>query len=275
MYVDDSGRASMERRPIQWPSQPDALGYSYPYLVSLHSSKQQLEIRNPETQSLIQTISLTNPTVLHVPAPNVSLVHAGKLFYVASPTQVWKMGSADYETQVNQLVDRGYLDEAISLLEQLESVLMESKEDRLREVQILKGEALFKDKKYREAMELFANISAPPDRVVRMFPPSIAGELATVDDAVVETTITEEDDPPQVSEAHQDVSNCGVDAGPTDNLNSGEKSHSDDGNKTEEVLSQEQQQNGDIVENDNQDASTGIEGDSIPTAVAPERNVLG
>ena len=180
LFIDSKGNALPDKSSIPWPHAPDAIAYSYPYLVSLHQSQQHLEVWNPATQSLLQTIQLPNVTTLHVPPPNVALVHAGKLFYVCSPTQVWRMGSVDYETQVQELIKNGHLDEAISVLEQLESVLVDEKEERIREVQMLKAQSLFDKRRYRDSMELFANVEAPPERVIRLFPKTIAGELSIV-----------------------------------------------------------------------------------------------
>ncbi|KAF8420137.1 hypothetical protein EV426DRAFT_576638 [Tirmania nivea] len=180
LFIDSKGNALPDKSSIPWPYAPDAIAYSYPYLVSLHQSQQHLEVRNPATQSLLQTIQLPGVTALHVPPPNVALVHAGKLFYVCSPTQVWRMGSVDYEAQVQELIKNGHLDEAISILEQLESVLVDGKEEKIREVQMLKAQSLFDKRQYRESMELFANVEAPPERVIRLFPKIIAGELSIV-----------------------------------------------------------------------------------------------
>ena len=89
------------------------------------------------------------------------------------------MTAADYEKQIKQLVEGEHLDEAISLLEILESVLLkDSKEEQLREVQMLKAERLFEKRKYQESMDLFTKVSAPPERVIRMFPRVIAGDLS-------------------------------------------------------------------------------------------------
>lgn len=180
LFVDSKGKALPDKTTIPWPHAPDAIAYSYPYLVSLHQSQQQLEVRNPVTQSLLQTIQLPNVSLLHVPPPNVALIHAGKLFYVCSPTQVWRMASVDYEVQVQELIKNEHLDEAISVLEQLESVLVDGKEEKIREVQMLKAQSLFDKRRYRESMELFANVEAPPERVIRLFPKIIAGELSIV-----------------------------------------------------------------------------------------------
>ncbi|KAG0636115.1 vacuolar sorting protein 39 domain 1-domain-containing protein [Tuber brumale] len=183
LFIDSEGAIIPNRRPVPWPASPDAVAFSYPYLVSLSTTKQHLEVRNPSTYTLLQTIHLNNVSILHVPPPNVSLVHAGKLFYIGSSSQVWRMTAADYETQIKQLIEGDHLDEAISLLEILESVLLDSKEEQLREVKMLKAERLFEKRKYRESMDLFTEVSAPPERVIRLFPKVIAGDLSICDTA--------------------------------------------------------------------------------------------
>ncbi|CAZ83883.1 unnamed protein product [Tuber melanosporum] len=181
LFIDSEGAIIPNRRPVPWPASPDAVAFSYPYLVSLSTTKQHLEVRNPSTYTLLQTVHLNNVSILHVPPPNVSLVHAGKLFYIGSSSQVWRMTAADYETQIKQLIEGDHLDEAISLLEILESVLLDSKEEQLREVKMLKAERLFEKRKYRESMDLFTEVSAPPERVIRLFPKVIAGDLSICD----------------------------------------------------------------------------------------------
>lgn len=178
LFINTDGKP-LDKQPIPWSTPPDAIAYSYPYLVSLNLAKHQIEVRNPATRTRLQTISLPAVATLHVPPPNVSLVHAGKLFFVASPTQVWRMGATDYEVQINELIQAEHLDEAIRLIETLESVLLkESKEEKLREVQMLKAQRLFEKKKYEESMTLFASVSAPPERVIKLFPSVIAGDIS-------------------------------------------------------------------------------------------------
>jgi hypothetical protein len=77
LFTDTEGKA-LEKRQIPWSFAPEAVGYSYPYLLALQSpDKSSLQIRNPDTLSLLQTISLPQATVLHIPQPNISLAHAG------------------------------------------------------------------------------------------------------------------------------------------------------------------------------------------------------
>ena len=173
-FMDTDGN-SLGRRQIPWPIAPEAIGYSYPYLLSLQATKGTLEIRNPETLTPLQTISLPNASQFHVPQPNVSLAHAGKGFLVLSDRCIWRMKALDYDSQIDSLVERNRLDEAISLLGMLEDALLNDKQGRLRSIKVLKAEILFGERRFRESLDLFTEISAPPGNVIRLYPPVIAG----------------------------------------------------------------------------------------------------
>ena len=204
LFVDAEGK-SLEKRQIPWSFAPEAVGYSYPYLLSLQQSNGAkggaLDIRNPHTLNLLQTISLPHASILHVPQPNISLAHAGKGFLVASDRRIWRMAALSYERQIDQLVAKQKLDEAISLLEMLEDTLLSDKEGRLREIRMLKAQNLFELQKYRPALDLFTDAQAPPARVIALYPKSIAGELSRIDESTegdqsadeTNTTITEDD----------------------------------------------------------------------------------
>lgn len=178
LFIDTDGNA-LEKRQVPWPSAPETIAYSYPYMLALQPpSKGSMEVRNPDTLNLLQSIALPNATFIHVPQPNISLAHAGKGFLVASDRSIWRMGAQSYETQIDELVVNGRFDEALSLLNMLEDTLLLDKEGSLREIQILKAHALFELKKYREAMDLFTEAKAPPERVIALYSRSIAGPLA-------------------------------------------------------------------------------------------------
>ncbi|KAL8935017.1 MAG: hypothetical protein Q9216_005626 [Gyalolechia sp. 2 TL-2023] len=178
LFIDTEGQ-SLGRRQIPWAVAPEAIGYSYPYLLALQATKGTLEVRNPETLTLLQTVSLPSASQLHVSQPNISLAHAGKGFLVLSERCIWRMAGLDYDSQINALVDRARLDEAISLLGMLEDPLLKDKEGRLREIKILKAQTLFDLHRYREALDLFTEVSAPPQSVIRLFPPTIAGRTSS------------------------------------------------------------------------------------------------
>ena len=128
-----------------------------------------LEVRNPDTLSLLQSISLPSAKQLHFPPPTVSLAHAGKGFHVASERVIWRMETTDYDSQVDELVNNARYDEAISILSMLEDALLHSKEERLREIHILKAQMLFDQRKYEDAIDIFMDkvVQAPPERVIK------------------------------------------------------------------------------------------------------------
>lgn len=179
LFVNDQGKP-LEKRQVPWPTGPEAIGYSYPYMLALQApTRGTLEIRSPETLSLLQTISLPNAALLHVPQPNISLAHAGKGFLVASDRTIWRMSAIKYESQIDSLVAQGLYDEAISLAGMLEDTLLLDKEDRIRDIKILKAQTLFEKRKFRDSLDLFIEAAAAPESVITMYPRSIAGDLAT------------------------------------------------------------------------------------------------
>ncbi|KAJ5888960.1 hypothetical protein N7495_009001 [Penicillium taxi] len=177
-FIDVEGQ-SLGRRQIPWGHAPVDIGYSYPFLLALHdTSKGVLEVRNPETLSLLQSIPLPSASILHIPQPNISLAHAGKGFLVASDRIIWRMEALSYDTQIDALVEKGYLDEAISLLGMLEDALLTDKPGRLRAAQLEKAQNLFVLHKYRDSLDLFTEVAAPPETVIRLYPSTIAGDLS-------------------------------------------------------------------------------------------------
>ena len=174
LFIDTDANL-LGRRQIPWAVAPEAVGYSYPYLLALQSARGILEVRNPETLSLLQKIPLPSANQLHVPQPNVSLAHAGKGFLVLSDRCIWRMKALDYDSQIDALVNSARLDEAISLLGMLEDALLKDKDSRMREIKTLKAQELFKQKRYRDSIDLFTEVAAPPSKVIAMYPPFIAG----------------------------------------------------------------------------------------------------
>lgn len=181
LFITDEGKPVPNKRQIPWHAAPESVGYSYPYILALQSpAKGSLEVRNPDTLSLLQTIPLPGAASLHFPPPTVSLAHAGKGFHTSSDRVVWKMDATDYDSQIEELVSSEKYDEAISVLGMLEDALLKNKTETVRSIKMQKAEVLFRAKKYRESMDLFNEdeVHAPPERVLRLFPKIIAGDLS-------------------------------------------------------------------------------------------------
>ena len=194
LFTDSEGKA-LPRRQVPWAFVPEAVGYSYPYLLALQQpSKGSLEVRNPDTLSLLQTISLPNAMLLHVPQPNISLAHAGKGFLVASDRCIWRMGALKYESQIEELVERTRFDEAVSLLGMLEDTLLKDKQGQLRDVLIRQAQFNFDRRHYRKALELFTAAPATPQQVISLYPKSIAGDLSKIEDKEEEESEAEREE---------------------------------------------------------------------------------
>ena len=194
LFTDTDGKA-LQKRQIPWTYVPEAVAYSYPYLLALQQpSKGLLEVRNPETLSLLQTIALPNAMLLHVPQPNISLAHAGKGFLVASDRCIWRMGALKYESQIEEMVDKSRFDEAISLLNMLEDTLLKDKQGQIRDVLTRQAQFNFDQRHYRKALELFTKAPAPPRRVISLYPKSIAGDLSRLEEREDEESETEQEE---------------------------------------------------------------------------------
>ncbi|KAA8646908.1 hypothetical protein EYZ11_007535 [Aspergillus tanneri] len=181
-FIDINGN-SLGRRQIPWSHAPANIGYSYPFLLALHEpSKGVLEVRNPETLSLLQSIPMPSANLLHFSQPTISLAHAGKGFFVGSDRTIWRMEALSYDTQIDSLVEKGYLDEAISLANMLEDALLINKQSRIREIKLEKAQGLFSMRKYSDSMEMFTEISAPPETVIQLYPRIVAGDISSVNE---------------------------------------------------------------------------------------------
>ncbi|KAI9930200.1 Vacuolar morphogenesis protein 6 [Aspergillus wentii] len=210
-FIDIDGN-SLGRRQIPWNQAPVDVGYSYPFLLALHdASKGLLEVRNPETFSLLQSISLPSASILHIPQPSISLAHAGKGFLVASDRIIWRMEAQSYDTQVDDLVEKRYLDEAISLISMLEDALLTNKHGRLRDVKLDKAQVQFMERKYSASIGLFTEISAPPETVIRLYPKLIAGDLSSIneeeddsDESIPDSPSKQTGSPAKVDGANED-----------------------------------------------------------------------
>ena len=201
LFIDADGNAQ-EKRQVPWAQAPEAVGYSYPYLLALQpQAKGALEIRNPDTLALLQTIALPSVMHLQVPQPNISLAHAGKGFLVASDRVIWRMEALDYDSQIRELVEKEQYDEAISLLQMLEDTLLKDKEGQIQEIKLLKAESLFDLRKYRDALDLFSDASAPPARVIARYPKSIAGDLSAAKNENDNENETDQVDTPEATTA--------------------------------------------------------------------------
>ncbi|CAG8539118.1 8928_t:CDS:10, partial [Acaulospora morrowiae] len=153
------------RAGIDWSATPEDIGYSYPYLIAI--LPKHVEVRNIMTQTLVQTVEL----------PQARFINKGKYLYVASYNSVWRFISLNFEKQIDQLVAQYQYEEAISLTKQIESILLDDKDAKLRQIRMLHANYLFRNHAFDEAITIFQNLEADPADVVALYPPSISGAL--------------------------------------------------------------------------------------------------
>ncbi len=67
---------------------PEELGYSYPYAVAILA--RHIEIRNIETRALVQSAEM----------PHARFLTQGKLLYIASTNEVWRLIANSFPQQV-------------------------------------------------------------------------------------------------------------------------------------------------------------------------------
>ncbi|CAG8813926.1 34839_t:CDS:2, partial [Racocetra persica] len=66
---------------------------------------------------------------------------------------------------------------AISLTEQIESILLQDKKAKLRQIRTLLAHNLFQQQKFDEAITIFQELETDPAEVISLYPPSISGTL--------------------------------------------------------------------------------------------------
>jgi hypothetical protein len=146
-----------------------AAGYSYPYVVAILAKT--VEVRNIQTQALVQQIELAN----------AKLLNQGKLLYIASGTQIWRLTPYSLAAQVDQLVEMCEYKEAVSLLDQMEPILLENKADKVKKIKMMYANDLFKRGQYDTAVTMFQELEADPETVITLYPEEIAGEKHSED----------------------------------------------------------------------------------------------
>ncbi|KAK9476162.1 hypothetical protein V1514DRAFT_337749 [Lipomyces japonicus] len=165
---------------IQFRDVPSRLAYSYPYILSLTANMKRLEIRSPSTFSLLQSINF----------PSLSFITEGNHPYVATARQVWKLRLFPFNGQIQTLVEKNHLEEAIKLLEVLDDTYISNRTETLRELKMKKAEELFAKGKFSRSMTIFCTVSAPPKRVLSLFPSQVSGIVHDEDNNVNNKDIT-------------------------------------------------------------------------------------
>ncbi|KAI8331468.1 CNH domain-containing protein [Blakeslea trispora] len=166
---------------IEWSGAPEQIGYSYPYVIAI--LPKHVEVRNIQTLTLVQQIELTN----------TKLLNQGKLVYVASGSQIYRLTPFSFSSQIDQLVEKQEYKEAVSLLDQIDAVLVENKEKKLNAIRTAYAHDLFRCGEYDTALNLFQELDTPAEEVVSLYPEIISGYLAKKGDHQDNTNSDEAD----------------------------------------------------------------------------------
>jgi hypothetical protein len=144
IFIGETG-APTRNFGITWSTPPDEIAYGYPYLLAIvpaipaasaespspfsnfslssstSSAKMFVEIRHLTTQFLVQQIDLPNVHRLCTTSNGRGPV------YVANDKNVWRLSPVSFMRQIDQLVEAKAFNEAIRLLEQLDSLAADEK----------------------------------------------------------------------------------------------------------------------------------------------------
>lgn len=127
-------------------------------------------------------------------APTVRLLTpstGGKppLYVTVTPTErgamerdgcsIWCLEMKSWGKQIDELVDAEEFQEALALLNSIDDVLLEDKEERRVYIEALYAVSLFAVGKFDEAIEHFIELETNPARVIALYPMEISGSLAT------------------------------------------------------------------------------------------------
>lgn len=197
---------------IEWPITPDSTIFVHPYIVSVlpavaaastftskltfgalsgaaETSQPNVQVLSSKTLAQVQLLRLPSEAgVRMISLPILSSSAKPPIYICSSPTDrgalesegatVWKLEMERWDTQVNELVRKGEFQEAIALLDSIDQVFLEDKENRRAQVQALQAVHLFSKGKYDQAIEIFLSLDTNPAQVLALYPRSIAGDLS-------------------------------------------------------------------------------------------------
>ena len=123
-------------------------------------------------------------------APLAVVTHALSDTSTASISQIYLLTLNSWQKQLDDLIALGSYEEALSLLNALDSPehYLPDFENRQKQLRILAGLCLFLDKgKYAQAIDIFIEENVNPAKVVSLFPKAISGKLFLERDQLEET----------------------------------------------------------------------------------------
>ncbi|KDN52129.1 hypothetical protein K437DRAFT_232725 [Tilletiaria anomala UBC 951] len=217
IFLTAEGKPS-RRDGIDWPTTPESTVFLRPYILSVlpptgasfsskltfnygagapATSKTTIQVLSARTLAEVQNLTLptgapdekdatTQVRLIHLP----TLSAGGKppLYIVSSPADrsilekdgvmIWRLEMEHWGTQIDELVRKGGFEEALALLDSIDQIILEDKEQRRIQVQNLYAVHLFSTQKFDDAIEIFLALDTNPAQVLTLYPEEISGALS-------------------------------------------------------------------------------------------------
>eukprot|EP00158_Paraphelidium_tribonemae_P009488 Partr_v1_DN28880_c1_g1_i1_m33894 putative vacuolar protein sorting 39 homolog (S. cerevisiae) len=178
---------------IPWSQIPSDIAYSYPYLMAIFpqsSSTFSSSSYNPFTSSTAPAASIvevrnisTGSLMQQFPFEQAFLLSTGTNgrgpVFVASDERVWRLSPVSASQQVDQLVELGKFDDALDLLDQIDSIALDEKQAKLFRVNAMKAVHLFHSaQRYDDCFKLIDSLKIPIlDLLSAFFPQLLSTNL--------------------------------------------------------------------------------------------------
>lgn len=162
-FIYQTGDLILDRPGLSLTTPVEHLGYSYPYVLTVFPKT--IEVRNPATASLLQTIEITG----------VKSIYFGKVTYAATTNSIYRLQGTISSSKCQTLLNE---DTYLKLYQYwrllIQHTFLVSPNYYVNSK--LKGKRnVDSGKDFEKALILFSEVSTPPEKVVQLFPKEISG----------------------------------------------------------------------------------------------------
>jgi hypothetical protein len=164
----DANDASTSRGKIVFATPPIALGFAFPYIVSLQAA--QVEVHSAYDQSLLQRVDLP------AGGDSFQFLGDGSYFCLGGGTRVCVLAAPAVERQLKEFLRTKRVVEAIDLFKRV--VNPEHYEAKLRRFHVEVGMALFTGLQFQRAFEYFLQSDVQPHQILYFYPHLLPAQIA-------------------------------------------------------------------------------------------------
>ncbi|SJX63147.1 related to Vam6/Vps39-like protein involved in vacuolar morphogenesis [Sporisorium reilianum f. sp. reilianum] len=214
IFLGADGRPT-RREGVEWSASPLEVAFAKPYVFAVlpsgsvpslknssmpNANNPVLQIRSVGTLFAVQTLcfppaspGVKAPSASSSSPPQVRLLTPSSgnrppVYVVVTPSDratldregstIWQLEMQGWGRQIDELVEKGEFEEALGLLDSVDNVILEDKDERRAHVQGLFAVSLFADERFDEAIEMFMELDTNPAKVIALYPSNVAGELS-------------------------------------------------------------------------------------------------